>query len=225
MQIAFIGDIHGNLPALESVLSVLARLHVDEIWCHGDICYGGPWPRQCAEAVRAACRTTTRGNTDDVITHPEAEDAIGRRDRLDMGTELVSWLSGLALEYSGYGLTLTHSTRRSNSARLPSVGANDDAWIAAYGPLPATVICGHSHVAFERVVSADLRVVNTGSIGGPLDGDPRASYLVGTSKRGTWSFQHGRSDYDREAVAQAFEHLRHFEGTRWAHAIRTGRHP
>jgi predicted phosphodiesterase len=225
VQIGFIGDIHGNLPALEAVLADLARLHVDEIWCHGDICYGGPWPRQCAEVVRATCRNITRGNTDDLLTDPSAEDPIARSDRIEMGNELISWLAGLAVDYSKQGLTLTHATRRSNKARLPEPEANDDAWIAAYGPAPATVICGHGHVAFTKIVGVDLQVLNTGSIGGPLDGDPRASYLVGTLDRSFWSFRHNRSDYDREAAARAFEDLQHFEGTRWAHAIRTGRHP
>jgi predicted phosphodiesterase len=225
VQIAFIGDIHGNLPALEAVLADLARLKVDEIWCHGDICYGGPWPHQCAELVRAVCSATTRGNGEDLIANAANQGEIARRDRLEIGEELVSWLSRLPTEHDAHGLTLTHATRRSNKERPPAMDAEDGVWLAAYGPSPAIVICGHGHIAFMKESGADLRVLNTGSVGGPLDGDPRASYLIGTLDHHSWSFRHGRSDYDRQTAARAFEGLRHFEGTRWAHAIRTGRHP
>jgi hypothetical protein len=56
MRRAFIGDIHGNLPALDAVLADIRDLQVADIWCHGDICYGGPWVRECARAVRDMCR-------------------------------------------------------------------------------------------------------------------------------------------------------------------------
>jgi hypothetical protein len=143
---------------------------------------------------------------------------------LELGDGLASWLGDLPLQHAD-GLILTHATRRSNAARLPRLEADDDMWRDAYGPPPATIVCGHGHMAFRRDVGAELQVLNTGSVGAPFDGDPRASYLVGSVERGVWSFQHCRVDYAREEVARAFDDLGHREARRWAHAIRTGRHP
>jgi diadenosine tetraphosphatase ApaH/serine/threonine PP2A family protein phosphatase len=163
----------------------------------------------------------TRGNTDDLIAAPEEGNVIAQRDREVVGDDLAAWLAGLPVEHEE-GVVLTHATRRSNADRLPSLDADDAAWLNAYGPAPAIVVCGHSHVAFTRQVGPDLRVLNTGSVGAPFDGDPRAAYLVGTIERGVWTFSQRRVEYDREPAAGAFDGLGHREARRFARAIRTG---
>ena len=223
MPIAFIGDIHGNLPALEAVLADIRDLQIADIRCHGDICYGGPWVRECAQAVRDLCRVITRGNTDDLIAAPEEGNVIAQRDREALGEELANWLADLPVEHEE-GVVLAHATRRSNADRLPSLDADDAVWLNAYGPVPAVVVCGHNHVAFTRQVGRDLRVLNTGAVGAPFDGDPRASYLVGALEGDLWAFSHRRVEYDREPAARAFDDLGHREARRFARAIRTG-HP
>jgi predicted phosphodiesterase len=44
MRIAIFSDIHGNLPALEAVLSDIASLHVDAVYCLGDLVGYAPFP-------------------------------------------------------------------------------------------------------------------------------------------------------------------------------------
>ncbi len=48
---ALISDIHGNLEALEAVLSDIAEVSVDEIYCLGDIIGYGPNPCECLDLV------------------------------------------------------------------------------------------------------------------------------------------------------------------------------
>ena len=223
MRIAFVGDIHGNLPAREAVLVDIRDLQIADIWCHGEIGYGGPWARECAQVVRDLCRVVTHGNTDDLIAAPEEGNVIAQRDREALDDDLAVWLTELPVEHEE-GVVLTHATRRSNADRLPSLDADDALWLNAYGPAPAIVVCGHNHVAFTHQVGASLRVLNTGSVGAPFDGDPRAAYVVGTFERGAWTFSHRRVEYDTDAAASALDDLRHREARRFAHAIRTGRH-
>jgi len=40
------------------------------------------------------------------------------------------------------------------------------------------VAYGHIHQAYVRAVDPELTIANSGSVGMPLDGDPRASYLL-----------------------------------------------
>lgn len=238
-MIAALGDIHGNLPALEAVLAAIREVGVQEIWCHGDICYGGPWPKECAELIRSEASIVTSGNTDDLITAEEQEILstfkgeggrrileVSRRDREAIGEELCRWLTELPAEHQhGPGqdvLILTHATRRSNYAAIPTLDASDHWWLEAYGPPPAHIVCGHNHRVFEKRVGADLLVVNTGSVGAPSDGDWRPAFLLIDQEAGGWTFNHRRVDYDREAVAVAFDALGHSEGSRFARMVRFG---
>jgi diadenosine tetraphosphatase ApaH/serine/threonine PP2A family protein phosphatase len=42
---------------------------------------------------------------------------------------------------------------------------------------PRVLICGHSHVPFTKEI-AGVRVVNCGSVGRPIDGDPRGTLAL-----------------------------------------------
>jgi predicted phosphodiesterase len=48
---------------------------------------------------------------------------------------------------------------------------------------PDVLACGHSHIPFTRRI-AGVRVVNAGSVGRPVDGDPRGSYALVELDRG-----------------------------------------
>ena len=62
--------------------------------------------------------------------------------------------------------------------RAPMPDAQDDELSAIYGPLEAaTAVYGHIHRPYTRTLNR-LTVANSGSVGMPWDGDPRASYLL-----------------------------------------------
>src|SRR6266571_9346990 len=56
--------------------------------------------------------------------------------------------------------------------------AEDEELVAIYEPLDAdTTVYGHIHRPYTRTLP-QLTVANSGSVGMPWDGDPRASYLL-----------------------------------------------
>jgi predicted phosphodiesterase len=61
---ALISDIHGNLEALEVVLSDIQAQGIGEIYCLGDIVGYGPNPRECIDRVIETCKMTLLGNHD-----------------------------------------------------------------------------------------------------------------------------------------------------------------
>ena len=65
MQGAALYDIHGNLPALESVLEELQRITVDQIVVGGDV-LSGPMQQDCMERLQALSLPVhfLKGNTD-----------------------------------------------------------------------------------------------------------------------------------------------------------------
>lgn len=52
MKYAIISDIHGNLPALESVLQDAKRNNVDAYIFAGDYCLSNPFPNECLDKIR-----------------------------------------------------------------------------------------------------------------------------------------------------------------------------
>jgi predicted phosphodiesterase len=62
MRIAILADIHGNVLALEAVLTDLESRKVDKFVNLGD-CVSGPlWPRETAELLMRLSWPTVRGN-------------------------------------------------------------------------------------------------------------------------------------------------------------------
>ena len=53
MRYAVFSDIHSNIEALESVLSVIEKENVDEYICCGDIVGYGPEPNECVEKIKS----------------------------------------------------------------------------------------------------------------------------------------------------------------------------
>jgi diadenosine tetraphosphatase ApaH/serine/threonine PP2A family protein phosphatase len=68
------------------------------------------------------------------------------------------------------------------------------------------IICGHSHQPFAREVDG-VWFINTGSVGRPDDGDPRACYAILQIDSKQIQVRHYRVEYDVErAVAAIREH-------------------
>lgn len=81
MRLAFFGDVHGNLEALNAVLEDIQRRGVDEIFCLGDLVGYGPDPEAVVQLIREktsklSWETTTmrwviQRKVVDVLTHRE----------------------------------------------------------------------------------------------------------------------------------------------------------
>ena len=109
MKYAVISDIHGNLPALETVLSDAKKQGVSGYIFAGDYCLSGPWPNECLAVIRALPNTyIVRGNEESYL------------ENLD-GTDPATWTDGqMQISYYAYrtvsketGIILLHCRDRS----------------------------------------------------------------------------------------------------------------
>ncbi len=64
---AIISDIHGNLEALEAVLSDIDRHGIKEVYCLGDIVGYGASPKECLDLVIERCVLSLCGNHDHAV--------------------------------------------------------------------------------------------------------------------------------------------------------------
>ena len=67
MKISVLGDIHGNLEALDAVLADLDSIGPDKVYCTGDIVGYGPSPRECLAKIREREWPILMGNWDHVV--------------------------------------------------------------------------------------------------------------------------------------------------------------
>jgi predicted phosphodiesterase len=87
MRIGLIGDIHGNLFALETVLAELEREPLDQLICLGDVVALGPQPGGVLARLRALGCPVVMGNTDAwLLDRPSA--SVDEIDRA-----FISWTS------------------------------------------------------------------------------------------------------------------------------------
>ena len=183
MRVAALYDIHGNLPALDAVL---ADLDADVIVVGGDF-VAGPWPAETLERLRGLDGDVRfiRGNADREVVEEEpglAPPELMEFVRERLSDEQVAFLADLPLtesiEVDGLGSVLfCHATPRSDEEILTRISA-EERWADALSGVDAdVVVCGHTHVHFDRRVDG-IRLVNSGSVGMPYEDEPGAYWTL-----------------------------------------------
>ena len=186
MRVAALYDIHGNLPALESVLADPRCAEADLIVCGGDL-VAGPLPAECLDRLEAE-RERVRflsGNGDRETVAPPEEGAlaeIGRWAAARLGPErlerVARWPPTFRLDVEGLGRVLfCHATPTSDTEILTAITPEDDVVDALAGVDADVVVCGHTHVQYDRPAGT-TRLVNAGSVGMPYEGSPDARWAL-----------------------------------------------
>jgi putative phosphoesterase len=206
MRVAALYDIHGNLPALEAVL---AAVPVDAAIVVGGDIAAGPFPAETVDRLRGLGHRVQwlRGNADRELTPAESGVAPGAvvdwaRGRLGPGRiEFLHALPpSLSLDIEGIGNVLfVHATPR-NDVDIFTDRTPETQIAACFAGVAADlVVCGHTHIQFERQI-AGLRVVNAGSVGMAYEDAPGAYWTLlgpGVEHRRT-AFEPVGSDYPDE---------------------------
>ena len=183
MRVAALYDVHGNLPALDAVL---AEVDADVILVGGDA-VAGPWPAETLARLRGLEGDVRfiRGNADREIAEQTpglAPPHLMEFVRGRLSAEEIDFLGSLPLTESigvdGLGDVLfCHATPRNDEEIFTRISP-DDRWRAALDGVEAdVVVCGHTHIQFERRID-DIRLVNAGSVGMPYEREPGAYWAL-----------------------------------------------
>lgn len=183
MPTALLYDVHGNLPALEAVLEDARAAGADRWLLGGDLVAFGGWPRECLEALRALPDAVwIRGNTERWLV--EREDAPAPMDEAarwtagQLGPDDVAALFGLPETHREGDTLFCHASPRSDMASFLPEAQEGDADLLAGAGDARRVVFGHTHLQFLREAEGGAVLLNPGSVGIPLDGDPRAAYAL-----------------------------------------------
>jgi len=203
--LAVLYDIHGNVVALDEVLADARRAGADAYLLGGDFASWSPWPLETLERLRALPNTTwIRGNgerwlREPPLDRPDVAEELRAADS-GVGTE-EGWLYSLQAQKTLDGVLYVHGSPLSDVDSFPAERSDEDERLLA-GVRDTTVVFGHSHLQFRRPGPNGITLINPGSAGMPLDGDPRAAYAL---RGDDGEFQFRRVEYDVERVAQAWE--------------------
>ncbi len=160
MKTAVLSDIHGNLEALQSVLSDIQTQQVDRIFCLGDVVGYGPNPRECVDIVRRFDLCILGNHDQAALFDPEgfshgAEQAIfWTRRQLETGEDrdeaLARWhfLCGLPRTYSEGDRLFVHGSARNPLCEyvFPEDIYNPKKLEKIFSLISGVCFQGHTHV-------------------------------------------------------------------------------
>jgi predicted phosphodiesterase len=219
MKIAVFSDVHGNLPGLQAVLDDIGSWRPDEVIVNGDLVSRGPSSGECLRLLKAEYPHTRflKGNHEAYVLRcaDASRDPADPRfelhrvaqwtaDRLDRAIEEIRrWPDGIDLRApADASVHITHGSRLGNRDGIFPHTA-DRELAGKLGDTRDLFIASHTHKPLIRRYNGTL-VVNTGSVGQPLDGDPRAAYGRFELHGRRWQAAIVRVDYDRERAIRDF---------------------
>lgn len=229
MRYALISDIHANLPALRAVLAHIAeRPGIDAVFHLGDLVGYAPWPNETVALLEGSGIQGVAGNYDSTVATDYEHCGCKYEDprqaelshisyewtRRHCSAETKRLLGRLPFRMdlrpagghrAGPTVVLIHGAPTLNTLYWTDDRSDDFCLSMARraGASAGDVVCfGHTHKPWQREVEGIL-FVNTGSVGRPKDGDPRAGYVVLDVDSAGRTVEFVRLDYDVEEVVSA----------------------
>lgn len=218
-RFAIISDIHGNLEALNSVLSHIDKENVELIFCCGDIVGYGANPNECVDIIIKERKIPTiAGNHDHAAidrTNIQYFNEVARRailwTQMHLTQENKQIIEHLPLTISNDSAFFVHSSPK-NPEEWNYILTMGEARLNFEYFKEQFCFVGHSHQPF--IIESDGKnlscpsslkihilpnkryLINVGSVGQPRDRNPRAVYSICDPQDNLLQIK--RVDYDIE---------------------------
>ena len=220
-RLAIFSDIHANLPAMEVVAAHIKQGGYDGVYCLGDLGGYASEPNEVQALLQSIDCPTLLGNYDEGVGFNKESCGCNYVKPFDIQMSDISfgwtlehttdeskaWLRTLpktiSLEVEGWRVLLCHGSPTSNTEYL--FETRSDGYLrkftqgGSHDAQADIIVFGHTHVPYHRGVDG-VDFVNTGSVGRPKDGDPRAGYCVLTLDGDSVSAEQIRLPYAVEAA-------------------------
>lgn len=223
-------DIHGNLPALQSVLKDCANRDVHRSICLGDLVGYGPQPNECIELVRNMKNCRCLAGNHDVATlwqtspygmSDAAKEAIlwtmeqltpsnkdyleTLPDRLDLGEMVFVHANPYNPKGWRYVMDRKYALRSfaATGCRFLFIGHSHRPLIITRRHWLSVLLSPATGNKQYEIDDAKRRIFNCGSVGQPRDKDPRSCYLIFDTRTEVIEFY--RVAYDIHKTAEAIQ--------------------
>ncbi len=217
-RVAVLADIHGNIPALQAVVSDIASQGVDEVLVGGDLVGRGPQGSEVIRQIRRLNWPSVRGNHEDYLLTfrrgevpadwLEADEWSASRWMADELTpQDISYMQRLPLALCSQelpDLRLVHASPVSTSDGIGPWTTERRMRRHLDSIEQSILVCAHTHRPLHEQF-ADGQVVNVGSVGLPFNGDRRAQYAIFEATDGATTVEFRQVDYDLAAILKIYE--------------------
>lgn len=222
-QVTIFGDIHANLPALETVFRDMQARGLANLYCLGDLVGYGTFPNEVVTAIRERDIPTLMGNYDQGVGHSSDDCGCAYRtpEARVLGERSIAWSNAhttdankaylralpaqIPVQLGDLRVMLVHGSPRKVNEYLYE-DRPDSSFERLLDQVAADVlVCGHTHLPYHKVLPSGRHVINAGSVGKPKDRDPRAGYVVLRVNGRALDVEFVRVAYDVEQAAQAIE--------------------
>jgi predicted phosphodiesterase len=241
MKIALFSDIHANLPALEALFIDLDKRKPDAVYCLGDLVGYHIWPNEVIHEIRKRGIPAIAGNYDFGVGRSsddcgcayktDEEKAMGAQSiaftNKITGSEERQYLRTLPahiqieyqLNHDQLLMLMVHGSPRKINEYLFEDRDEKSMMRILESAKADLLFFGHTHKPYHRIFEyekdgkkAFRHAINTGSVGKPKDGDPRACYLMLSIEEQSSKYikdsigvEFIRVEYDVEKAAMAIE--------------------
>ncbi len=200
MRYAILGDIHGNLEALEAVIASARSFGVRKFFCIGDIVGYNANPKECINKIKEIKALSVAGNHDWAAIGKMPLDNLNdwakaaikwTKDNLD--SDHIKFLESLNLVERTEQFILVHSSLF-KPEKFDYIKDSTQCLDTFYCMDRNLCFIGHTHVAQAFVAKENKMqfvdaktfcledkckyIVNVGSVGQPRDYNPQACYCI-----------------------------------------------
>ena len=190
-RIAILSDVHGNITALQNVISDIEKRGISKIYCLGDSVIKCANPDKVIDLLRKKCEVMLLGNCDEIICRPGIEQGrFWSRDKI--GEERAKFIYNSPISYefymSGHLVRLFHASPISLEHVFNPMHPNSDSLYfnkiitnpndlfkntkfiekTENDPIPDVVGFGHLHTP-NLYRFSNKTIFNVGSVGIPVE--------------------------------------------------------
>lgn len=220
MKIAVLGDIHGNIEALQAAYEAALSRTVEKIYHLGDLGGYAPFVNEVVEFIMAGGIEGVQGNYDYNVANDgehcgcryedpaaaalaEASFQWTKAHTSQRSKEFMKNLPA-TLSFTAHGkrVLLFHATPHKNNLYWHEDRPEEFFLEMASKTDADIMIYGHTHKPYRKDINGKV-FINTGSVGKPKDGDPRACVAIIEISPESVQTDFLRVKYDVEKTAQA----------------------
>lgn len=207
MLLAVFSDVHGNLPALEAVLTDIKQHKPDLVCCLGDLVNQNVWSKEVIALIRSENIPCVMGNHDQGIGKGQSyfRYSYSTREEKEWGKEAIAYtlsqldqkdkdfLISLPLQISfdydtgdePFNLLMVHGSPLSINEYIYHFAKDHELRDLMEDASAQVLLMGHTHHPYHRIIPVDhdntkifLHAINDGSVGYPKDANWYASYVL-----------------------------------------------
>ncbi|MET3036882.1 metallophosphoesterase family protein [Chryseobacterium sp. NRRL B-14859] len=207
MKLAFISDIHANLPALKSVLKNIQQHQPDDIYCLGDLVNFAGWDNEVIELIRKHGITCLQGNHDEGIALNKSyfSFSYNSEEQRKFGIDSIGFVNNritsenrnflqnlpfmlqiqFRFPFHTINIAMVHGSTISNNDYVHQ-DTSEAVLLEMMDSVNADILLmGHTHIPYHKVLYCEennkkiyKHAINAGSVGKPKHGDNQSCYTL-----------------------------------------------